>query len=144
MIDKYIWTIKLWYAYLLKQRKQIFSKFKRQVICALNMKEKDTQRQTEPVFDLYRDSLEDVMDSNIDDRLLGENNYLRLSKPSTLILWPEKAVLLLSGLLGTGSRATSSKKNNLRLFLTDNSSSRLLPSIVPQNPLSLLLKPNNH
>lgn len=29
-----------------------------------------------PVFDLYKDSLEDVIDNNIDDGLSGRNNYL--------------------------------------------------------------------
>ena len=49
---------------------------------ALNMREGDTQRQTEPVFDPYRDSLEDVMDSNIDDGVPGRNNSLQPSKCS--------------------------------------------------------------
>lgn len=44
---------------------------------ALNMREGDTQRQTELVFDLYKDNLEDIMDSNIDDGVSGRNNSLR-------------------------------------------------------------------
>ena len=35
----------------------------------------------EPVFDLCKDNLEDVMDSNIDDELTSKNNHLQLSKP---------------------------------------------------------------
>ena len=82
MIDTYIRTIKLWYIYLPERRKQIFSKLKLQVIRALNMRKGDTQGQIEPVFDPYRDSLEDVMDSNVDKGVPGRNNPLRPSKPS--------------------------------------------------------------
>ena len=57
-------------------------KLKRQVIRALNMKEGDAQGKTKPVFDLYGGSLEDVIDSNINDRLSGMNYYLRPSKLS--------------------------------------------------------------
>ncbi len=96
MIDTYVRMIRLWYIYLPEQRKQIFSKLERQVMRALNMKEGDTQRQTKPVFDLYRDSLEDVMDSDIDDEVPGRNNPLRPSKRSASALQPERAVALLS------------------------------------------------
>lgn len=107
------------------------------------MKERDIQRQTELVFNLYRDSLEDVMDSDIDDELLGKNNNLRPSKPSTPAVWPGKAVPLLSGLLGNSSRATTSKKNTSKPLPTSNSSPRLPSSIVSQDPLSLLSKSND-
>lgn len=46
------------------------------------MKKRDIQRQTELVFNLYRDSLEDVIDSNIDDELPSRNNHLWPSKLS--------------------------------------------------------------
>lgn len=49
----------------------------------LNMKEKDIQKQTEPVFDLYRDNVKDVIDTDINDALPSRNNYLQLLKPST-------------------------------------------------------------
>ena len=112
-------------------------------MCALNMKKGDTHRQTEPVFDPYKNNLEDIMDSNIDDGLSGKNNYLRPSKPTVPALRPRKAVPLLSGLLGNSSRVTSSKKNNLRPLPTSNSLSKLPPSMVPQDPLSPLLKFND-
>ena len=41
----------------------------------LKIKEKDTQEQTELVFNSYRDCLEDVMDSNINNGLAGKNNH---------------------------------------------------------------------
>lgn len=49
----------------------------------LNMKKKDIQEQTEPVFDLYRDNVKNVIDTDIDDGLPNRNNYLQLLKPST-------------------------------------------------------------
>ena len=135
----YIRTIKLWYIYLPERRKQILSKLKRQVMCALNMREEDTQGQTEPVFDPYRDSLEDVIDSDVDDGVPGRNNPLRPSKASAPALRLEKAVPLLSRLLGDGTRATSSKSNNSSTFPSGNSSPKLPPSIVPNNPSNPLL-----
>ena len=138
MIDTYVQTIKLWYVYSLERRKQILSKLKRQVMRALNMREKDTQGQTEPVFDPYKDSLEDVMDSNVDDGVPSRNNPLRPSKPSAPALQPGRAVSLLSWLLGDGTRAISSKGNNSSTFSLGNSSPKLLPNIMlndPSNPL---------
>ena len=139
MIDMYVWTIKLWYVYLPEQRKQILLKLKRQVMHALNMREGDTQGQTEPVFDPYRDSLEDVIDSDVDDGVPGKNNPLQPSKPSAPALQPERAIPLLSRLLGNGTRATSSKDNNSSTFLLGNSSPKLSPSIVPNDASNPLL-----
>ena len=82
MIDMYIRTIKLWYVYSPERRKQILSKLKQQVMRALNKREGDTQGQTEPVFDSYRDSLGDGIDSDVDDEVPGRNNPLRPSKLS--------------------------------------------------------------
>lgn len=42
----------------------------------LNIRKRYTQGQTELVFRLYKDSLKDVIDSNIDNRLLSGNNSL--------------------------------------------------------------------
>lgn len=41
----------------------------------LKMREKNTQEQTKPIFDLFKDSLEDVIDSNIDNRISSRNNF---------------------------------------------------------------------
>ena len=49
---------------------------------ALNMREGDNQGQINPVFDPYRNSLENVMDSDIDNGVPGRNNPLRPSKSS--------------------------------------------------------------
>ena len=143
MIDTYVRTIKLWYFYLPKQRKQIFSKLKRQVIRALNMREGDTQGQTEPMFDPYRDSLKDVMDSNINDGVPGRNNSLQPSKSNAPALQLERAVPRLSRLFGNDTRATSSKGNNSSIFSLGNSSPKLPPSIVPNDLSNPLLNSNN-
>lgn len=111
---------------------------------ALNIRNRDTQGQTEPMFDPYRDSLEDVMDNNIDDEVASRNNFLQTSKPSMLVLWPERAISLLFELLDNSTKATSSKGNNSSIFLLRNSSSKLLSSIVPNDLLNSLLKSDDY
>ena len=143
MIDTYARMIKLWYVYLPKQRKQILSKLKRQVMRALNMREGDTQGQTEPVFDLERNSLKDVIDSDVDDGVSGRSNPLRLLKPSAPALRLERVIPFLSRLLGNGTRATSSKGNNSSTFPLGNSLPKLPPSIVPNDPSNPLLNSDN-
>ncbi len=67
MIDTYIRTLRLWYDYKLERRQQIVAKLKRQVMRALNITVRDTQEQTEPIHNPYKDSLDDILDSDIDD-----------------------------------------------------------------------------
>ena len=105
----------------------------------LNLREGDTQGQTKPVFDPYRDSLEDVINSDVDDGVPGRNNPLQPSKPSTPALQPERAVPLLSWLLSDGTRTTSSKGNNSSTFPLGNLLPKLPPSIVLNDPLNSLL-----
>lgn len=40
------------------------------------MKKEDIQEQTKLMFDPYREDLEDVVDSNFDDKVLDKNNFL--------------------------------------------------------------------
>lgn len=94
------------------------------------MNKENNQKQTKLVFDFYKDNLEDVIDSNIDDRLFSRNNYLQLLKPSTSVFPLEKAVLLLSEFPSNNSRVINSKQNNSKLLLTNNLSLRLLLNIV--------------
>lgn len=82
------------------------------------------------MFDPYRDSLEDVIVSNIDDGLPSRNNYLWSSKPSALALQSGKTVLLLFELFCNGSKAICSKGINLKQLPTGNSALRLLLNIV--------------
>lgn len=97
----------------------------------------------ELIFDLYKDSLKDVIDSNIDDRIPDKNNSLQLLKPRISAFWPKKAILLLFKHFSNNTRAINSKDNNSSIFLLNNLSSKLLPSIIFHNSLNLLLKSNN-
>lgn len=94
----------------------------------------------ESVFDLYKDSLEDVINSNINDRVLSRNNFLCLSKLSIPAFWLEKVVLLLFKLFGNNTRAISSKNNNSNIFSLGNLLSKLSLIIVPNDLSNLLLK----
>ena len=67
--DTYVRILKLWYNYKGEQRQQIMSKLKQQVMQTLNIKVGDTLGQTKPVYDPYKDSLDDVLDNNINDRV---------------------------------------------------------------------------
>lgn len=51
----------------------------------LNIRERDTQGQIQPVFDPYRNSLDNVIDNNIDDEILDRNNLPRPTKPNTSV-----------------------------------------------------------
>lgn len=107
---------------------------------ALNMRKSDTQRQTKPVFDFYKVSLENVMDSNINNRVPSRNNSLQLSKLSVSALWLERAIPLLFWLLGDSTRVISSKNNNSSIFPSSNLSPKLPSNIVPNDSLNPLLK----
>lgn len=48
------------------------------------------------MFDFYKNSLESVMDSKIDNGVSGKNNLLQLLKLNILIFQSKKVVLLLS------------------------------------------------
>lgn len=98
MIDIYIKTIKLWYIFLLKQKKQIL-KLKWQLTHALNIRKKYSQKQKKPVFDTYRNSLKDIIDNNIDNSIPGRNNFLWLLKLNALDFQSKKAVLFNFGFL---------------------------------------------
>lgn len=87
----------------------------------------------ELVFIFNRDTLEDVKNSNINDNLPGKNNLLWLSKSSALVFQLKKAISLLFRLLSNNIRTTSSKANNLSIFLLDNLSPKLLPNIMLHN-----------
>lgn len=143
MIDIYIQIIKLWYIYLPKQKKQIFSKFKQQIMYALNIRKKNIQEQKKPRFDFYRDSLEEMIDSNIDNRVSDKNNFLWQSKSNISALSLKQLVLLLSRLFGNSTMAINSKNNNSSTFLLRNLSTKLPLSIIPNDLLNLLLKSND-
>lgn len=49
------------------------------------MTKKDTEKQMKPVLDFYRDNLNNIMENNINDEVLGRNNLLQISKLNTSI-----------------------------------------------------------
>lgn len=51
----------------------------------MNIREKNIQEQIKPIFDFYKNSLVNIIDSNIDNRIPSKNNLLKLSKPSILV-----------------------------------------------------------
>lgn len=122
----------------------MFLKTKLQVMYIVNIGKKDTQKQTEPIFDIYRNNLEDVMDSNIDNTVHTKNNFLFPSKPNVSAFLTKKATLLLFRLFSNNTRVTSSKNNNLSIFLLANSSLKLPSSIMLNDSSNLLLKSNNY
>lgn len=124
--DMYVYTIKLWYIYLPKWKKQIFSKFKEYIIPASNIREKNIQGQTKSLFNLYKDSLKDMIDNNIDNRISDKNNFLLPSKPSILAFQIKKAILFLSRLFSNSNEAINNKDNNSNIFLLNNLLSKLL------------------
>ena len=91
----------------------------------------------------YRNSLENVIDSDINDELTDKYNHPWMSKLSAPALWSRKAVLVLFELLGNNSKTTSSKMNKLRPLAINNLSPKLPPSIILQDLLSPLLKSND-
>lgn len=69
---------------LARTKKTDFFKTQRQIMHALNIK-KNTQKQTKTIFDHCKNSLENIIDSNIDNSVSGKNNTLQASKPSTQV-----------------------------------------------------------
>lgn len=52
---------------------------------ALNIKQRDIQGQTKLVFNFYKNSLEDIIDSNIDKKVSSKNNFLQPLKSIALV-----------------------------------------------------------
>lgn len=96
------------------------------------------------MFDLYKDSLENIIDNNIDNKVSGRNNLLQLLKLKVTAFWLEKAILLLSRLFGNGTRITNNKSNNLNIFLLANLSLKLLISIMSHDLSNPLLKSDDY
>lgn len=82
------------------------------------------------VFNPYKNNLEFIINSNIDDRLSNKDNYSQPSKLNAPAFWLGKAVLLLYELFGNSNRATSSNKNNSKLLPISNLSLGLPPGIM--------------
>lgn len=92
----------------------------------------------------FRDSLEDGIDSIINNRVSSRNNLLYPLKLSISVFWLKRTVLFLSRFLDHGTRIISNKDNNLSIFSFDNLPLNILSNIMPHNLLNYLLKFNNY
>lgn len=95
------------------------------------------------MFNSYRDSLEDVMDSNINDRVPSRNNPLWLLKLSALALQLERVVPLISRLLSNSTKATKNKDKNSNTLSLGNLSLNLPPTIISYDLSNFLLNSND-
>ncbi len=133
MIDTYIRTLRLWYDYKLERRQQIVAKLKQQVMRALNITVGDTQRQTEPIHDPYKDSLDNILDSDIDD-IVAKTIHIKPGslRQDVLITQPcipqDVNVLQSSGDFG---QAFSRRDKHFSSLARVKSSPGLPPNIVP-------------
>ena len=107
-------------------------------------KSRGYSRANGPVHDLYKDSLDNVVDSNIDDRVASTTNtnpyplmpIISATQPKTPfdILLP----------LGLFCETASSRDKNSSLSAKGSSSPTLSPSIVPRKLSNPLLKPSGN
>ena len=144
MLDTYVRTLRLWYDYKIEQRQQIMSKLKRQVIQALNIKAGDTQGQTEPVHDPDKDSLDNVLNSNIDDTVastIDTNPYLLRQTTSAIQPGKPLDVPPPSKLF---SKAASGGDKNSSPSAKSDTSPILPPSIVSRESSNFLLRPSGN
>ena len=107
---------------------------------ALNIKVGDTQGQTEPVYNPYKDSLNNVLDSDIDNIVANTIDMnLCLLRKTTSITQPRTPfdvplpLELFSEIVSGGDKNSSPSAKG-------SSSPMLSPSIVPKEPSNLLLK----
>ena len=82
---------------------------------ALNIKVGDTPGQTEPVHDLYKDSLDDVLDSNIDDTVASKIDTNPYPLRQTASATQPGMLFYVPLLLGLFSEAVSSRDKNSSL-----------------------------
>ncbi len=111
---------------------------------ALNIKAENTQGQMEPVHDPYKDSLDDVLDIDIDDTVAGTintNPYSLRRTTSATQLGTPLDVLLPSGLF---SEAANGRDKNSSPSTKRSSSSTLPPKTVSKEPSNLLLRPSGN
>ncbi len=135
MIDTYIRTLRLWYDYKLERRQQIVAKLKRQIMRALNITIRDTQGQTKPVDNPYKDSLDNILDSDIND-IVAKTVYtkpgpLRQGASITQPCRPQDVDVLQSS--GDFGQASSRRDKHSSSLARVKSSLELPPSIVPPN-----------
>ena len=120
------------------------SKLRREVMRALNIKIRDTSGQTKPVHDLYKNSLDDVLDSNINDIVASTTNTNSCSlRQTTSAIQPGMPFDILLPLGLFSEEASGGDKNSSSS--TKRSSLPTLPlSNVPREPSNPLLRPSSN
>lgn len=118
------------------------SKLKRQVMQALEIKTSDIQRQTEPNYNLYKVSLDDILDSNINDIVANISNINSCLLKQTILDIQLEIFFHISLLLALFSKITNSRNKNSNLFAKKIISFTLPPSIVPRALSNLLFRPS--
>ncbi len=132
IIDTYIRTLRLWYDYKLERRQQIVAKLKRQVIRALNISVRNIQGQTESIHNLYKDSLDNILDSDIND-IVAKTIYtkpgpLKQDTSITQLCTPQEVDILQS--LGDFGQVSNRKDKHSSSLTRVKSSPKLSPNIV--------------
>ena len=108
------------------------SKLRQQIMWALSIKVEDTLRQIIPVYDLYKDSLDDILDSNIDDIVANKIDTNSCSLKQITSATQSKTLLNVQLPLGLFSEVVSNRNNNSSPSAKRSSSLTLPPSIVPR------------
>ena len=120
------------------------SKLRRQVIWALKKKIRHIPGQTESVHDPYKDSLDDVLDSNINDSVTSTiNTNPCLLKQIMSATQPEMPINV-PLLLRLFSEITSGRDKSFNFFAERSLSSILLSNNISKEQLNLLLRPSSN
>ncbi len=144
MIDIYVRSLRLWYDYKVEQRQKIMSKLRPQVIRALNIKAGDAKGKTEPVHDPYKDSLDNDLDSIINDKVASTidtnpcplRQTISATQPGTPHDVPMPSGLFCEAASGGNKNSSPSPKRS--------SSPTLPPSTVSREPSNPLLSPSGN
>lgn len=120
------------------------SKLNWQVLWALNIKTKDIQGQAELVYDSYKDSLDNILNSIIDDIVASIiNKNLCLLKQ--IILNTKQGIIFnIQMPLGLFYKATSNRDKNSSLFIKKSILPILLSSILPKKLSNPVFRPSGN
>ena len=120
------------------------SKLRRQVIRALNIKVGDISGQTEPIHNPYKDNLDNVLDSNIDDIVASTTNINPCPLRRITLATQLRMLFDVPLPLGLFSEAASDGNKNSNFCAKRSLSSTLPPSIMSREPSNSLLRPSNN
>ncbi len=120
------------------------SKLRLRVMRALNIKAEDTQRQTETIHDPCMDSLDYVLDSNINDTVASiiDTNPCPLRRTTSVTQPGTPLDVPLP--LGLFSEAASDGDKNSNPSAKRSSLPTLPPNTVSREPSNLLLRPSGN